>query len=114
MTHWEYPQAVERFGRVLEALGIAGELEYRGAVANDLVMVDDYDFDFAPSMTNIYIPSSLLEEDINDDSSMIPEVSDRPWRPYSKGGYLDEDIEEFLGFNEDETWDTLNEVENNF
>merc|ERR1719276_623244 len=51
MTHWEYPEAVERFGRQLEALGISSELQRRGATDGDLVMVDKYDFDFAPGMT---------------------------------------------------------------
>ena len=63
MTHWEYPEAVERFGRQLEALGIAAELERRGGVDGDLVMVGEYDFDFAPGLTNPYIPPELLEQD---------------------------------------------------
>ena len=49
MTHWEYPEAVERFGRQLAALGIADELTARGAQDGDLVMIDEYDFDFATS-----------------------------------------------------------------
>ncbi len=36
MTHWEYPEAVERFGRQLHALGIADELTARGAMDGDL------------------------------------------------------------------------------
>ena len=32
MTHWEYPEAVEGFGRQRTALGIAAELQRRGAV----------------------------------------------------------------------------------
>ena len=35
MTHWEYPEAVERFGRQMEALGISEELCQRGAEDGD-------------------------------------------------------------------------------
>ena len=54
MTHWEYPEAVERFGRQLEALGIASELERRGAVDGDLVMVDKFDFEFSSCNFGIF------------------------------------------------------------
>ena len=63
MTHWEYPEAIARFGRQLEALGIAKELQLRGAMDGDLVMVDEYDFEFNPGLTNPYIPQELLEKD---------------------------------------------------
>ncbi len=64
MTNWEYPGAIERFGRQLDALGIATELQRRGAVDGDAVMVDKYDFDFVPSMMNSYISHELLEKDV--------------------------------------------------
>ncbi len=123
MTHWEYPEAVERFGRQLNALGIAAELERRGAVDGDLVMVDKYDFEFAPGMTNPYIPADLLEKDMmyNDAASggdylgaMLveePQQQEKTWTPFRSGGYLEEDAEELLGFNEDEGWDLLDQVE---
>lgn len=120
MTHWEYPEAVERFGRQLSALGIAAELDRRGAVDGDLVMVDKYDFEFAPGMTNPYIPSDLLEKDLlyNDDDNiggmLVEEPSERAWTPFRSGGYLEEDAEELVGFNEDEGWDILDEVEEEF
>ena len=63
MTHWDYPEAVERFGRVLEATGIGRVLEDRGAVEGDLIMIDRFDFDFSPSKTNPYIPKELLDQD---------------------------------------------------
>jgi len=63
MTHWDYPEAVERFGRVLTATGIAGVLEDRGAKEGDLIMIDRFDFDFSPSKTNPYIPTELLQQD---------------------------------------------------
>jgi len=120
MTHWEYPEAVERFGRQLEALGIAAELERRGAVDGDLVMVDEYDFDFAPGQTNPYIPPELLEEDAlyEEDKNgqrraiLVDEPEgggDRPWRPFSKGGYMDVDTDELMGFDEDGEWDLLDD-----
>jgi GTP-binding protein len=120
MTHWEYPEAVERFGRQLNALGIAAELERRGAVDGDLVMVDKYDFEFAPGMTNPYIPADLLEKDMLYDSEdnvggmLIDEPQDQGWKPFRSGGYLDEDAEELMGFNEDEGWDLLDQTEEDF
>ena len=104
MTHWEYPEAVERFGRQLEALGISAELSRLGAMDGDLIMIDQYDFDFSPGMTNPYIPAELLEQDTpklnNEDENEFE------WRPFSEGGYLDVDSEEFAGF-EDEDWGLL-------
>ncbi len=120
MTHWEYPEAVERFGRQLNALGIAAELERRGAVDGDLVMVDKYDFEFAPGMTNPYIPADLIEKDLlydSDDSvgaMLVEEPEERTWTPFRSGGYLEEDAEELVGFNEDEGWELLDQVEEDF
>ena len=120
MTHWEYPEAVERFGRQLEALGISAELERRGAGEGDLVMVDRYDFDFSPGMTNPYIPTELLEKEAMFD--MMPdgkiagkdrdeeeEQEEPAWRPFQQGGFLDVDTEELVGFNEMGDWDLLDE-----
>lgn len=128
MTHWEYPEAVERFGRQLKALGIADELTARGAQEEDLVMVGEYDFDFAPGMTNIYIPQELLEKDAmheeeraarreeqgpramllsNDDGE--EEEDGEVWRPFNKGGYMDMDKDEITEFNDDGEWDLLDD-----
>ncbi|GMH90680.1 hypothetical protein TrVE_jg5969 [Triparma verrucosa] len=63
MTHWEYPEAVERFGRIIEATGISAELEKQGAEEGDLIMIDKFDFDFSPAKTNPYIPPELLAQD---------------------------------------------------
>jgi GTP-binding protein len=117
MTHWEYPEAVARFGRQLEALGIAKELQRRGAMDGDLVMVDEYDFEFNSRMTNLYIPEELLEKeamlerksaggkgdenDVDDD-----EIS---WRPFQQGGFLDVDSDELVGFMESDDWDLLDD-----
>jgi GTP-binding protein len=119
MTHWEYPEAVERFGRQLQALGIADELTRRGAVDGDLIMIDEFDFDFSPGMTNIYIPSDLLEKD--DIFSQKQQVStgadddsqDVVWRPYLEGGYMDVDTEELVGFGEVDDWDLLEDDNDN-
>lgn len=114
MTHWDYPEAVERFGRQLVALGIAAELQRRGAVDGDLVMVDKYDFDFAPGLTNPYIPVELLEKDaMYEEKQQGGMLIEQPmeWRPFRSGGYLDDDIEELLSFNEDGDWDILDEAE---
>jgi GTP-binding protein len=111
MTHWEYPEAVERFGRQLEALGIAVELTRRGAEGGDLVMVDSYDFDFQPGMTNPYIPPELLEKDDEffGRKNAEEEYEEQPWRPFSQGGFLDEDKDEFAGFGDADDWDLLEE-----
>lgn len=116
MTHWEYPEAVERFGRQLQALGIAAELTRRGAADGDLIMIDEFDFDFSPGLTNIYIPTDLLEKDElfqknrkaqNDDTDDTEPI----WRPYRDGGYLDVDTEELVGFGEVDDWDLLEDDE---
>ena len=109
MTHWEYPEAVERFGRQLEALGISSELQRRGAVEGDLVMVDKYDFEYSPGMTNPYIPAELLEDDIMPNVTPDDSEGELPWRPFQEGGFLDIDTEELLGFNEAGDWDLLDE-----
>ncbi|CAB9500407.1 GTPase Obg [Seminavis robusta] len=108
MTHWDYPQAVERFGRQLEALGISAELQTRGAEDGDLVMIDKFDFEFSPGLTNVYLPPELLEaEAARDGNDKDDEEEERPWRPFSKGGFLDEDVDEFVGFGELEDWEML-------
>ena len=113
MTHWEYPEAVERFGRQLQALGIADALTRRGAVDGDLIMIDEFDFDFSPGRANIYVPSELLEKDDIFNSkkplglSSDDEVEESAWRPYRDGGYMDVDTEEFVGFGEMDDWDLL-------
>ncbi|KAL9185520.1 hypothetical protein ACHAXT_003297 [Thalassiosira profunda] len=123
MTHWEYPEAVERFGRQLQALGIADELTARGGVDGDLVMIDEYDFEFAPGMTNPYIPQELLERDALYEEEELAkaqapramlldceaddEEEEDVWRPFNKGGYMDMDKDEIISFNDDGEWDLL-------
>jgi GTP-binding protein len=122
MTHWEYPEAVERFGRQLKALGIADELSARGAFDGDLVMIGEYDFDFNPGLTNPYIPQELLERDAlfeekeNKDQTRAmllntddddDEEEEEVWRPFSQGGYMDMDKDEIVEFNDDGGWDLL-------
>lgn len=115
MTHWEYPEAVERFGRQLDALGISAELARRGAAEGDLIMIDAYDFDFSPGMTNPYIPADLLEEETIRTTARYSqkkngdgvETEERQWRPFPQGGYMDVDVEELMGFNEDGDWELL-------
>lgn len=135
MTHWEYPEAVERFGRQLEALGISDELIRRGAIDGDLIMIDKYDFDFSPGMKNPYIPPDLLRLDqelmnnnnnnnnaernrggthnnnknnLSNDEEYDDSSSSSPtWRPFQQGGFLDIDTDELVGFGQDEDWDLL-------
>lgn len=111
ITHWEYPEAVERFGRQLDAMGIAAELNRRGAADGDLVMVDKYDFNYSPRMTNVYIPPELLEKDLlfEDGPEETEEEEDPAWRPFNEGGFLDVDSDELVGFSQGEDWDLLDE-----
>jgi Obg family GTPase CgtA-like protein len=116
MTHWEYPEAVARFGRQLEALGIAKELELRGAVDGDLVMVNVYDFEFNSRMTNMYIPPELLEREAmmeakaNGVSTTGDDDDDEvTWRPFTQGGFLDVDADELVGFMDNDEWDLLDD-----
>jgi GTP-binding protein len=117
MTHWEYPEAVARFGRQLDALGIADELQSRGAESEDLVMVGEYDFDFNPGLTNMYIPRELLEKDARMEAQRNGEAfgdekegRETPaWRPFGQGGYLDVDVDELVGFSQSGDWDLLDE-----
>lgn len=116
MTHWEYPEAVERFGRQLQALGIASALSQRGAAEGDLVMVDEFDFDFSPSMTNLYIPSDLFDKDDFFNQQRKAEADknvkeERPWRPFQEGGFLDVDTEELVGFGDADDWDLLEDTD---
>ena len=104
MTHWEYPEAVERFGRQLEALGISTELSRRGAEDGDLIMIDEFDFEFSPGMTNVYIPPDLLEQEAPQTDVDEEEI---PWRPFQEGGFLDVDVEELVGFGEMDDWNLL-------
>jgi GTP-binding protein len=119
MTHWEYPEAVERFGRQMEALGISEELSKRGAEEGDLIMIDVYDFSFSPGVKNPYIPPELLERDeiflqggsgsSKTEESNSSEKEELLWRPFTQGGFLDVDTEELIGFGEDEGWDLLDD-----
>lgn len=116
MTHWEYPEAVSRFGRQLDALGIATELQSRGARDGDLVMVGEFDFEFNPGLTNPYIPQELLEKDARMEAKRNGEKSPdddddgtAAWRPFNQGGFLDVDVGELVGFSESDDWELLDE-----
>jgi GTP-binding protein len=143
ITHWEYPQAVERFGRQLRGLGISDALQARGAQPGDLIMIGEYDFDFSPTsrFINPYLPPGLLndDDDIFVDASTQPQQQRLPediahgytiktdddssvnsktasWRPFQKGGFLDMDMEELVGFGEIDDWNMLDgeDDENDF
>ena len=48
MTNWDWPEASQRFARVLNALGVLEELARRGAAAGDTIMVGaTHDFEYA-------------------------------------------------------------------
>mmetsp|Transcript_28888 Transcript_28888/g.78255 ORF Transcript_28888/g.78255 Transcript_28888/m.78255 type:complete len:637 (-) Transcript_28888:3179-5089(-) len=115
MTHWEYPEAVARFGRQLDAIGISKDLQLRGAEDGDLVMVDKYDFEFNSYYNNQYIPQEILERDLmyDDQGNYIAPASDEDdelpvWRPFNEGGFLDVDSDELEGFMSDD-WEFMDD-----
>lgn len=118
MTHWEYPEAVARFGRQLDAIGISTELENRGAIDGDLIMIGEYDFEFNSCFTNQYIPQYLLDKDLGyqeEAERSTQNANDAGealhWRPYQQGGFLDEDSDELVGFMSSD-WDIFSEGDN--
>ncbi len=46
MTYWEHYQSVQRFQRILEALGIDRALREAGVQAGDTVMIDDFELEW--------------------------------------------------------------------
>lgn len=46
MTIWDYYEAVQRFQRIMQAMGVNDALKERGAQDGDLIMVDEYDFEY--------------------------------------------------------------------
>ncbi|KAH8098031.1 GTP-binding protein [Aureococcus anophagefferens] len=76
MTKFEQPDAVARFGRMLEALGVAQALVDAGAEKGDLVMVgDDVDLEYDPVGWTTYVELKQAAEaadasdDVDDDES---------------------------------------------
>lgn len=47
MTTWDYYEAVQRFQRVMEAMGVDDALKKAGAKTGDLIMIDEWDFDYS-------------------------------------------------------------------
>lgn len=47
MTTWDYYEAVQRFQRVMEAMGVDDALTKAGAKTGDLIMIDEWDFDYS-------------------------------------------------------------------
>jgi hypothetical protein len=121
MTHWEYPEAVARFGRQLEAVGIASALQSRGAQDGDLVMVNQYDFEFNSRITSMYIPQELLDKEARYEAEKqrgskggaaggdVGGEGQTSWRPFSKGGFLDVDTDELVGFMDSDEWELLDD-----
>jgi GTP-binding protein len=47
MTHWEYDEAIHRFQRLLERLGIEDALRQAGALAGDIVRIGEYELEWS-------------------------------------------------------------------
>lgn len=116
MTHWEYPEAIERFGRQLYALGISKQLLNRGAIKGDLVMINVYDFDFdgghGKRGMNPYIPMELLEKEEQDrlkykSTEMLQNRLDAEF--LKSEGISVEDATELVGFGEEDEWDLMDD-----
>ena len=96
MTKFDQPDAVARFGRVVEALGVAAELESRGAVRGDLVMIgDDVDLEYDPVGWSPYSElkqaSEEEEKEVHEEGEFLDydgEVLD----DYEEESYGDEDF----------------------
>ena len=74
MTKFDQPDAVARFGRVVEALGVAAELESRGAVRGDLVMIgDDVDLEYDPVGWSPYseLKQASEEEEVYEEGEFL-------------------------------------------
>ena len=46
MTYWDYDEAVTRFQKTLEALGVARALEDAGIRSGDTVFIGDYELEW--------------------------------------------------------------------
>jgi GTP-binding protein len=46
MTYWEYAEAVRRFQRILERLGVDSALRQAGARQGDNVRIGEYEFEW--------------------------------------------------------------------
>lgn len=46
MTIWDYYEAVQRFQRIMEAMGVNDALKAKGAKDGDLIMIDEWDFEY--------------------------------------------------------------------
>ena len=47
MTYWEYDEAVQRFQRILEALGVRRGLESAGVQEGDTVRIGEYELEWS-------------------------------------------------------------------
>ena len=90
-------------------------------------MIDEYDFDFSPGMTNMYIPQDLLQRDalyearekqqtpramlldinVDDNDTDGEEEAEEVWKPFNKGGYMNIDKDEIVEFSDDGEWGLL-------
>ncbi|HRE30144.1 MAG TPA: Obg family GTPase CgtA, partial [Anaerolineales bacterium] len=47
MTYWEFEEAVERFQKILEVLGVRNGLEEAGIKAGDTVRIGEYELEWS-------------------------------------------------------------------
>ena len=100
MTKFDQPDAVARFGRIVEALGISDELEALGAVPGDLVMIgDDMDLEYDP--VGGWVAFSELKraaeeeeggDDVDDYEGEVLEFSGEDMDDFAEESYADEDF----------------------
>lgn len=84
MTDWAYPEAVDRFQRVLRALGVTEALSQSGIRAGDVVVIANIEFDYTPD-DNVFYQNALedgvdLFKDTSDVEIAVDEDHDyREW-----------------------------------
>ena len=47
MTYWDYDEAVTRFQRTLDAMGIADALKHAGVADGDTVFIGDFELEWS-------------------------------------------------------------------
>eukprot|EP00752_Nemacystus_decipiens_P010585 g9426.t1 len=77
MTEWDYYEAVQRFQRVMEAMGVDAALRKAGAEAGDLIMIDEWDFDYKPDLSSVYLQGldNVWEGDDEEDGDWVETAS---------------------------------------
>ncbi len=58
MTNWDYVESVDRFQRILAAIGVNSELEKNGAQDGDIIVCFDREFVYSAE-DNVYSAAAM-------------------------------------------------------